>query len=180
MPNQSTDNPPEEWRPVVGFETHYSVSDLGRVMRTLTVSGARAGRILKPDRLPNGRYRVTLRKYGTKSRFQVHRLVATAFCSKPDGCDVVDHKDNNPANNRADNLQWVTLSQNILFSFSRDGREKRVGAANNFTKITGEEATAVRQLRAEGWLYKDIAPLFGIDPAHAGLIVKRRCWKHVP
>ncbi len=43
----------------------------------------------------------------------VHRLVAEAFCTKKDGCNVVNHIDANPRNNCATNLEWVTQLQNI-------------------------------------------------------------------
>ena len=59
--------------------------------------------------------------YGTKrygyhiaSGKYVHRLVAEAFCEKPAGKEYVNHKDGNPGNNRADNLEWVTNRENLI------------------------------------------------------------------
>lgn len=46
----------------------------------------------------------------------IHRLVAAAFCPNDDPKrNQVDHIDNNPANQRADNLRWVTQSENIRY-----------------------------------------------------------------
>ena len=42
----------------------------------------------------------------------LHRLVASVWCEKKEGCDVVDHIDGNKGNNSADNLEWVTRSEN--------------------------------------------------------------------
>ncbi len=60
--------------------------------------------------------------YQIKSRYSpidgklIYRLVAAAFCPNDDPKrNQVDHIDNNPANQRADNLRWVTQSENIRY-----------------------------------------------------------------
>ena len=50
--------------------------------------------------------------------YPVHRLVASSFCEKPNGCDVVLHKDHNKHNNHVDNLRWGTHSENVRDSIS--------------------------------------------------------------
>ena len=57
---------------------------------------------------------------------KVHRLVAKAFLPPPpsEKHTQVNHKDNNPANNRADNLEWVTRSENIQHSFATNAERK--------------------------------------------------------
>lgn len=110
--------PSEEWRPVVGFEGYYEVSDQGRV-RSITrrVPSGRgrtriaAGRILSPT--TGDPYRkVTFKVGGQQTGRNVHRLVALAFLGPcPDGMEVChingDHKDN-----RLSNLRYDTHSAN--------------------------------------------------------------------
>ena len=44
----------------------------------------------------------------------VHRLVASVYCQCPDLSRMeVDHLDGDPTNNRWDNLEWVTHSENV-------------------------------------------------------------------
>ena len=98
----------ENWRPVVGFEWRYEVSDTGRV-RSLdgkTISshvGNKAGHLrvsLKPE---IGEW---------KGRY-IHQLVLEAFVGpRPKGL-VACHNDGNSTNNRIENLRWDTPSSNM-------------------------------------------------------------------
>lgn len=94
----------EEWKPVVGYENNYEVSNLGRV-RSQSRRGTRGG-ILKPSPDIWGYLYVGLCKNGEKETCQVHQLVMESFVGRcPDGCEV-DHIDWNPSNNRLDNLSY--------------------------------------------------------------------------
>lgn len=117
----------ELWRDIKGFEGHYMVSNFGRV-KSLPRSGRDSygrlvrykGKILKPSKNSNGYYRVELKREDTKSRFFVHRLVATHFVENPDPVRfaVVNHLDFNPCNNHASNLEWTTHKENMRYSLT--------------------------------------------------------------
>lgn len=84
---------------------------------------------LKPRVLPNGYLRVYLRNDDTNKRedVYVHRIIAELFLDKPEGKDVVNHKDCNTKNNCVDNLEWVTTKENVDYAFeygymSRDNK----------------------------------------------------------
>ena len=95
----------ELWKPVVGYEGFYEVSNFGRIKKGL--------KVLRSYPNNRGYAQIHLSKERTKRSYLVHRLVAEAFCTKPDGCDVVNHIDNNPKNNSAENLEWVTQFSNV-------------------------------------------------------------------
>ena len=121
----------ELWKPVVGYEGLYEVSNKGRV-RSLPRSSRnnqglfiRKGKILKPSLNSTGYERVPLTdQYANKRLRFVHRLVAEAFVPHATDEDVVNHKDFNPLNNCVDNLEWTTRYGNYLYSLER-GRFNR-------------------------------------------------------
>src|SRR3972149_1183846 len=99
------DLPSEEWRPVVGWEGWYEVSNLGRVRRIKEAAGTRRGHILRWAVGGKPPYpRVFLCREGKVLTKRVHRLVAEAFLGPcPEGQEV-NHKDGDKANPRASNL----------------------------------------------------------------------------
>lgn len=105
----------EEWRPVVGYEGLYEVSNLGRVKSLYKAC------ILKPQKKRNGYFQVNLYKNGTMKSRAVHRLVATAFIPNPLGKPQVNHRDEDKQNNAVDNLEWVYARTNLNYG-SRNGK----------------------------------------------------------
>lgn len=92
----------EEWRPVVGWEEHYEVSNLGRVRRIQT------GRILVAQcSSRKSNYCVYLGAAGRRAGRAIGHLVADAFLDGPRKGMIVCHKDNNIVNNKLENLYWV-------------------------------------------------------------------------
>lgn len=98
----------ENWRKIFidDKETRYSVSDLGNVKNDLT------GKLLS-QRIQQGYKHVTLALANGKNKScRVHRLVALAFIKNPNNKPYVNHIDCDRANNKVNNLEWVTPSEN--------------------------------------------------------------------
>ena len=104
----------EEWRPVVGYENDYEVSNLGHVRsKDMEVWGGRSyyikkGRMLKPGKSGTGYYACALRGHTKK----VCQMVAEAFLFKSNENDVVNHIDGNKLNDNVGNLEYISSSQN--------------------------------------------------------------------
>lgn len=115
----------EIWRPVIGNEGYYEVSNLGRVRswkRTSVYSFT--PRILSQHADTKG-YMIC--KIGGKSK-KVHRLVAEAFVENPLHRPQVNHKDGNKKNNIFSNLEWVTNSENQIHANKMGLNESRKAA----------------------------------------------------
>lgn len=112
---QPTLNTSENWKPVVGYEGMYEVSDHGRVRSLDRLdSGGRSikGRSIIQTLNRYGYPYLDLHLGGGKKRRSVHHLVIESFVGpRPEGMQV-DHIDNNPENNMLSNLQYVTPKQN--------------------------------------------------------------------
>jgi hypothetical protein len=139
----------EEWRPVIGYEDHYEVSNIGRVRRTKSGRGATAGRLLKRyDRCGDGYRFVQLSKNDVKRTFGVHVLVAEAFiCPRPPG-KVPNHKNLIKSDNCVENLEWLTCSENAQHAIEagRHGGRPMPGEKNGRAKLS---AGQVAQIRAQ-------------------------------
>ena len=70
------------------------------------------GKTLKQSKVGNEYLRVDLCKNGEIKHFTVHRLVASAFVKNSENLPMVNHKDENKANNSAENLEWCTAKYN--------------------------------------------------------------------
>lgn len=75
-------------------------------------------RFLKPLVVPNGYRHVVLCWGGRKRRFSVHRLIAAAFHGAPPFGAVTNHKNGIRDDNRAENLEWVTPSENVSHAYA--------------------------------------------------------------
>lgn len=102
----------EEWRPVVGFEGKYEVSNCGRVRSLMCQRGKRKQAWYLKGKIDRYGYPVVcLRENGRNKHIPVHRLVATAFIPNPEGKETVNHRSGLKTDNRVSNLEWATQSE---------------------------------------------------------------------
>lgn len=102
-----------------GYESKYKITNDGRVYSEYLND------YLKTFFSKGGYVRVKL-NYGNKSKkVMVHRLVALAFVNNPDPEHKiqVDHINRNRADNRAENLQWVTAKENSQLAVERGSKD---------------------------------------------------------
>ena len=104
----------EIWLPVKDYEGLYEVSSLGRVKSLQPWRGS-TERVLKPATDTYGYLKVNLYKDGKMKTHFVHRLVAQTFIPNLLKLPEINHLDENPLNNRVENLEWCDRKYNINY-----------------------------------------------------------------
>lgn len=114
----------EIWKDVPGYEGWYQVSNLGRIKSLSRYVDVREGvkihinERVKPHYINKKGYcQIGLCKDGIRKGFLVHRLVADAFIPNPQNKRTVNHINCDKSDNRIENLEWATYSENIRHAF---------------------------------------------------------------
>ena len=121
-----------QWKPVIGYETLYEVSDVGEVRRVAGYASSKNGslRLVPAHVMRQARSRgysvVNLCKNGLPRYVKVHRLVAAAFLPADETRQFVNHKDGNKQNNHVSNLEYVTTAENNRHAYEVCGKLERM------------------------------------------------------
>lgn len=118
----------EVWKDIKGFEGYYQVSNIGRIksLGRYVESSNQNGdfkffkeeKILAVNNDSKGYPQITLRKDSRQRRVaRVHRIVAENFLHRPEGCDIVHHRNNDPNCPNKENLEWTTLGGNMTYAW---------------------------------------------------------------
>lgn len=116
----------EIWKDIKGYEHRYMISNLGRikslpkkretnVFNKAVVTTTTKERIISGSKDKDGYLQTYLSdQYGRMKRYKIHRLVASHFLPKIAGKNYINHKNGIKNDNRVENLEWCTNSENLL------------------------------------------------------------------
>lgn len=176
--------PDEQWKPCLGYEDCYAISDLGRLVRTATY-----GRNPKPcwkiraPALKKGYRSFHMCRDGISQYRLAHVLVWTTFKGPvPEGLEI-NHKDGDRDHPALTNLELMTRGENAAHSFQVLGRANfnvpQLGSRNGSAKLTEKDIPEIFRLYAEGMYQWQIAERFGVSQPAIGMILRREKWRHV-
>ena len=138
----------EIWKPVIGYEGLYKISNMGRV-KSIKFNKEK---ILFLQKDKYGYLRVGLRKMGKLKNYFVHRLVAEAFIPNPNNLPIVNHKDENKQNNCVENLEWCTVKYNNSYGsaiFKRKEKLKKTIVQYTLTNTPIKEWRSAKDIEME-------------------------------
>jgi hypothetical protein len=108
-----------EWKKIEEYPA-YEISNYGEIKSAYKLGEE------KQIGVDGSGYKLTLLFYkGKRLTVRVHTLVLEAFLSKAGPNMVANHKDGNKLNNRSDNLEWITKSQNLQHAYDAGLREQK-------------------------------------------------------
>ena len=174
----------EVWLDVPNYEGLYMVSNLGNVKSLNRDLGfyrngkpkRRSGKVLKPQIIKDY-YAVSLGKAGVIKIYRVHRLVALAFVpGRTKKKWVTNHKNGKKLDNRADNLEWCSPSDNLSHAYNSGLRTRKIRRS---ASIDARKAKSIKRLALDGARTGDIAKAHNVSTGIVRHIKAGRTWKYI-
>ena len=173
----------ELWKDIKGYEGIYQISNLGNIrsLERITILESenqhkkyKANRhikckIKKPTVNKCGYYQTVLYKKGKKRNVLVHRLVAEAFLPNLNNKPTINHIDGNKLNNKLDNLEWATYTEQLIHVNSFLGKKSVISE-----KCREKRAIQLRKQvkRSDGKVYNSIAKASKDNNTYSSAIVR--------
>lgn len=164
----------EVWKDVKGFEDYYEISNLGnlkskdRIIKHYKGGFRKYKAKLKKSRLNhNGYLRCNLKIGGVRYDFTIHRLVAEAFLDNKESRPFINHINGNKADNKVENLEWVTSSENTIHAV----KNRLIK-----TKLTDKQAIEVHNSNLSN---RKLASIYGINHTIVWRIKNKIAYKHL-
>ena len=168
----------EIWKQVKGYEGIYEISSIGRLKRlskTYTdkngVTYSKKESITIGQKTKQGYLRTGLTKNGVRTKYLVHRLVAESFIPNPENKKQVNHKNGIKDDNRLDNLEWCTNSENIKHAYDKLGFNPK--------KLLTDDQVRYIRLNYKKGNGAELAKIFNINPSTISHIVTGKTYKNI-
>lgn len=168
----------ERWRWVPGYEGLYLVSNMGRVMSA--PKRTHYGHFMALSEKKTGYVHVCLSRDGEKRSVSVHRLVASAFLPNPASKPEVNHINGDRSDNRVENLEWATRSENEIHAFRVLGKKPNApwrGTPRRFARLFTD--SQVRSIRSDPRSSTEIARQYGVSKTAIRNIKNRKVYLDV-
>lgn len=164
--------PGEEWKFVSELQNEYKISNKGRLM-SVNYKGSGYPHIVV---LPEVKGYHRLHRKGRN--WSIHRLVCKYFVPNPENKPFVNHKNGIRNDNRVENLEWTTPSENLKHAY-RTGLSCNKGENHSRSKITDNQAQQIKIMLSKGYSTKDILKEVGGTLNIIYHIKNGTRWKHI-
>ena len=166
----------EVWKKIWKFE-NYEVSNFGNIKNT---NFKRSGfeKIMKPTKNSKGYLLVSLFKNGKRNRFCVHRLVLESFVENIENKKCVNHINGIKTDNRVENLEWNTYSENTKHAFKNGLMKNKFGENQHLSKLKKDNVLEIRENK-DKLSYRKLANKYNVSIFSIYSVIKNKTWKHI-
>jgi len=159
------------------FEGKYEVTSDGQVI-SLNYNNTGKEQVLKGRPDTKGYLGVVLHKNNKPCHRRIHRLVAETFIPNVDSKENINHINGNKLDNRIENLEWVSVSENLKHAF-KIGLKSNKGEKNNSSKLKDSDIPKIFELHSQGYEIKQIALIYKVHHDTIRDVLNRKTWSHV-
>lgn len=162
----------EIWKWIRGFEELYEASNLGNIRNYKT------GKILSKS-VDNCGYVVNvLYSKGTKKTFKSHRLIAGAWIPTSNNLLQINHINGIKTDNRVENLEWCTQSENMKHAYKNNLQIPRTGINHHGSKLNNYKVKEIRKLYKTGdFSARELGNKYGVKKTTIQALLENRTWK---
>jgi hypothetical protein len=159
----------EIWKDIIGYEGLYQISNLGKILRWKKKANRWKSLNMHVER--SGYYVLALCTEAKAKSFRLHRLLAIHFLPMIEGKNFINHKNGIKTDNRLENLEWCTNSENVKHAWetglnTKDQIPRRTRAVRAFNILTNEQTDFKRII--------DACAAFGLDDTTVVTGIKRQ------
>lgn len=179
LPKQDlSDLPNEEWRDIPNFKGLYKISNMGRVKKLILRNSTKeVPSILNPSPNTKGYLQVSLYKDNIPHCKRIHRLVGETFIPNPHNLPQLHHRNDVKADNRVENLMWVTNLENMRLAFASGLFKNRKPSGR---KLNERQVKEIRNLYATGqYSMKEISQLYNMGEAPIQAVIRYKTYKEI-
>jgi hypothetical protein len=135
-------------------------------------------RLLKPNIGKDGYQRIKLYKCNKNKTFLIHRIVADSYLSNDSNKPQVNHINGIKTDNRVENLEWCTASENVIHSYRKGLQSKKGlnGENNGQSKLDSFKVLEIFKSELD---INKLSDIYNVSFATIYDIKKQRTWKHL-
>jgi len=157
---------------IPGYDNKYTIDTKGTIISYCKKKPI----IRKPHINTSGYLHVRLICNGKDHSVSIHVLLAKAFIPNPENLPTVNHKDGNKLNNRLNNLEWASHSDQQKHAYQNKLRLPSTGEKNCKAKLPD---TLVKEIITSKEKRRTLSDKYGVSLSTIDSIKRRTTWKHV-